>query len=160
MSNGAGTDFSRCVAAAMSEVLGERAPAATPLEPPTIDRTRFVDFVGRYVERAGFIGAAEISMDPSGDLRISIPAADAAGIPYEPLLVPYGDDLFALVLPEEALGLRGFRGEGAAIEHLRNRQFVLTRAPAQAPFQRPDRPDRRDRAALERALRPARPIGP
>lgn len=119
------TDSMPCMQQAAAEAIGTRLPAPAPFPSPQIERDRFGDYVGNYVDWQGF--TATVTLTASGDLHIQIPSFDAAGYGYNPILHPESRDNFALYHEGGALLLTGFREGGSSVVYLRSRETVLAR---------------------------------
>ena len=123
--NNAFTDSMPCMRQAAAEAIGARLPAPAPFPSPGIERERFVDYVGNYVDWQGF--TANVTLTASGDLHIQIPSFDEGGLAYDPILRPETRDNFTLVFDGGSLLVTGFREAGSNVVYLRTRETVLKR---------------------------------
>ncbi len=139
--------------ACIENILGKRLPPASPFPDLDIQRNRFADYVGHYQDRINVAGRAIVTLTPGGDLRVQFPDFDAAGVPYNPNLIPTSRDNFVVIVGDEAFRLTGIREGGKAIAHLRARVTVLSRTTGTGAAQRASVGI--DRNALEKALRDA-----
>ena len=150
LSNGTGDDFIGTVVAAIDAY----ATLPTPVEPPPpapFEPLLAAAFAGTYTDPVS-LGAVEIGYNPASQaLTVSMPALDAAGVPYRRVLTPYSTRVWGLTIDGYAYDVSFIEGEGGVM-YLRNRAFVATRAPsARAPG--PAAPV--DAAALRARLRRA-----
>lgn len=125
--NGDGHNLQACFRVAAAEAVGKRLPAPSPFPDPEIQRNRFVDYVGHYIDLTGLDGTASITLTPSGDLSISLPNLDAGAVPYEPILRPVSRDNFILRIQDFDLPVTGFRENGSVVMWLRSRDTVMRR---------------------------------
>lgn len=120
-------DLFPCFRVAAAEAVGKRLPAPSPFPDPGIQRDRFIDYVGNYSDHTGLSGNAVVTLTPSGDLHIELPALDQAGATYDPILRPTGRDNFVLYLQGTPLAVTGIRKGNNTVMYLRSRDTVMTR---------------------------------
>jgi CubicO group peptidase (beta-lactamase class C family) len=120
------TDLGRCYQVAALETVANRLPAPSPAPDPEIQRDRFGDFVGTFLDRTGQAGRYVLSLTPSGDLWIDLPDVPS-NFQYLHFLQPTSRDNFALVTQAGVIPLTGFRAAGSAVRYLRARPFAWTR---------------------------------
>jgi hypothetical protein len=102
------------------------APSLPP--DPQIQRNRFGDYVGTFLDRTGLAGRYVLSLTATGDLAIELP--DVPNFQYNPVLEPSSRDNFRLYTEAGVIPITGFRGKGRAVRYLRARPFVWTRIEA------------------------------
>jgi CubicO group peptidase (beta-lactamase class C family) len=120
------TDLTRCYQVAAVEAVGNRLPAPSPFPDAEIQRDRFGDFVGTFLDRTGIAGRYVLSLTPTGDLWIDLPDVPST-FQYLHVLQPTSRDNFVLVTPFGNIPITGLRAEGSAVRYLRVRPYVLTR---------------------------------
>jgi beta-lactamase class C len=125
--NGDGHNLQPCFRVAAAETVGQRLPAPSPFPNADIQRDRFVEYVGHYTDLTGLDGTAVITLTPNGDLSISLPNLDGAGVPYDPILHPVSRDNFLLRIQDTDLPVTGFREHGNSVIWLRSRDTVMRR---------------------------------
>ena len=133
------TNLTRCYQVAAVEAVGNRLPAPSPFPDPQIERDRFADFVGTFLDRTGMAGRYVLSLTPTGDLWIDLPDAPST-FQYLHILQPTSRDNFVLVTQVGNIPLTGFRAEGTAVRYLRARPFAWTRVEEGATASRSSAP--------------------
>ncbi len=123
---GPATDLFRCFQVAAFEAVGDRLPAPSPAPDPQIQRDRFGDYVGTFLDRTGMAGRYVLSLTPAGDLWIDLPDVPS-NFQYDHKLLPNSRDNFYLLTQAGAIPITGFRGEGSEVLYLRARPFAWTR---------------------------------
>jgi hypothetical protein len=134
--------------------LANLAPLPAPGEPPdlAVDPATFDALAGDY--RDDF-NAGDVAITRDGDtLRIAIPAADEAGVVYDPILQPISPRNFLFSVDGTQLLITFLVDEAGQGEYLRARPFVARRVPAGLPRRRA--PVVMDAPAFRRAAREAR----
>jgi CubicO group peptidase (beta-lactamase class C family) len=104
-------------------------PTAEP--PSTLPRptSEFPAYAGSYNDPNN-IGPVAVTY-ANGTLNVAMPGLDAAGIPYDPVLVPTKRDNFALTIDGFTASLTFIRGKDGRFDWLRAIQlFVAERVPA------------------------------
>jgi CubicO group peptidase (beta-lactamase class C family) len=155
--NGDGAEnLPNTVGAALRTLASLPEPSAAPGVAPRPET--FVEEVGTYQDPR-LAGAVEVSQS-AGQLRVAIPAATAAGIAYDPVLVATSPRNFLLSIDGEWLSVTFIHGGPADPVYLRTRAFVAVRetgaisGTGKAPAPTPIQADR-----LRKALAPARRRG-
>jgi CubicO group peptidase (beta-lactamase class C family) len=99
-----------------------------PVEPPDItpDPATFQEEVGVY-EDPNLVGTVTVSLS-AGNLRVDMPAADALGIAYHPVLVPVSPRNFLFWIEGTQFPLTFIHGAPGEPTWLRTRPFVAERA--------------------------------
>jgi CubicO group peptidase (beta-lactamase class C family) len=125
-----GAHFTTSAAFALMTYAELPAPGALPAD-LTIDPATFPSLAGSYLDEYN-AGRVEIAVD-GGEVRISMPDVDAAGISYDPVLAPIRPDNFVLTVQGNALPATFVRDENGVPRYFRTRPFVATRGAAAAP---------------------------
>jgi CubicO group peptidase (beta-lactamase class C family) len=139
--------------------LGEIPTASDNPVDPDGDPAMFDTYAGVYEDDFN-VGTITIS-HVGDDLEIEMPDVDAAGIPYDNVLIPVGPENFYLAIQGTYLGVTFLQEEEGATRYLRTRAFVgvrpevITAAPSAAAVSPEERRERIFRA-LEAAPLPER----
>jgi CubicO group peptidase (beta-lactamase class C family) len=131
LSNGFGDDFSGSVAAAFGSLLTLPAPSAAP-PAYTFDPDGLDAHVGAYLDQ---YNVGDVIVSREGDvLYVDMPLLDELGYTYERALTAVGTDLWIFDLDGTALDFTFLDGsDGTESQFIRNRSFVMTRVPGDAP---------------------------
>ncbi|NUO49468.1 MAG: beta-lactamase family protein [Polyangiaceae bacterium] len=139
--NGYATNFDHSVDVAIKTLVDLPAPIDPPMY--TVDPTQFSRHVGTYYDLHN-VGEVTIE-DNGGNLTISMPDLEAAGVNYDPELTAISSDIFVLHVDGQNLDLTFVpTTPGGSSVYIRNRAFVISRpepafAPQAAPSAHPDR---------------------
>jgi CubicO group peptidase (beta-lactamase class C family) len=111
-----------------------------PIEPPDFlpDAATLEACAGTYLD--DFNVGEIVVTNSAGALTVSMPALDAASIPYQPLLQPYAGRTFILGVQGTFLLLTFIDGEAGTPHWLRTRAFVGARVDGAGPGSMPDPP--------------------
>ncbi len=121
-----GAYFAQSVAAWFESLV--TLPPTSPLPDIGPDESRYPAYAGRYVDPYD-IGEIHIT-HAEATLRFEAPLLDAAGVPYDPVLVPTARDNFLLVVDGEPLAISFLQDETGAFHYLRSRPVVAFREDA------------------------------
>lgn len=152
--NADGAHFTSSLALALKTFGGLPAPSTPP--DVSVDPTTFDALAGDYLDIHN-VGEIHVARS-GGELTISMPDVDAAGVPYEPKLTPVAPDAFVLAIQGRQLLVTFIRDAAGAPAWLRTRVFVGRRTPTSASASAPAAFAPVDRRALTRALRDAGPL--
>lgn len=129
MANADGAHFGASVVKAL-ETLGT-PPEPIELPDPTPTAAQLASYAGTYYD-AHNVGTIVVTVDGAA-LHISMPDVDAAGVPYDPVLVPMDPRNFLLGIQGTQLGVT-FIDDGASTSRwFRTRAFVGDRSASPPP---------------------------
>ncbi|MES2643387.1 MAG: serine hydrolase domain-containing protein [Myxococcota bacterium] len=131
LSNGFGDNFSGSVAAAFGSLLTLPAPSAAP-PAYTFDPDGLDAHVGAYLDQ---YNVGDVIVSREGDvLYVDMPLLDELGYTYDRALTAVSTDLWIFDLDGTALDFTFLDGsDGTESQFIRNRSFVMTRVPGDAP---------------------------
>ena len=118
--------FSQTLGRALSDLPALPSPSTPP--DIAVDPATFTEETGTYVD-PHLAGEVTVTLS-AGSLRLSAPAADAAGIPYDPVLAPASPRNFVLTLDGQQWLLTFIHGSAGEPTWMRTRLFVAERAPS------------------------------
>jgi hypothetical protein len=119
--------FQSSVALAVPSFGGLVDPSPTAPAGTAVDTSRFPAYAGVY-DDPHTVGTVTVTASDSA-LSISIPAADAAGVPYARTLLPVARDNFNVTLDGATLPLTFRTDDSGRYAWLRTQAFVAERVP-------------------------------
>ncbi|MEZ4299345.1 MAG: serine hydrolase domain-containing protein, partial [Polyangiaceae bacterium] len=129
MANADGAHFTKSLVTALTTLNTLPSPGTPP--DTTVDPATFGQYEGTYQDD---YNVGEIVVTKVGDdLEISMPAVDAANIPYDKVLVPVVGANFALKIQGTQLAITFIPDETGVMRYFRTRVFVGTRPLAPPP---------------------------
>lgn len=124
-----GAHFDESLVLALETLAGLPGPEAGP--DLSVDPADLPRFAGTYLDPFN-AGTVEVAL-VDGALTVSMPDVDAAGIAYEPALIPLSPGNFVLRIQGTALPVTFLDDAAGEVEYLRTRAFVARRAAEPAP---------------------------
>ena len=127
--NADGAHFSKALVLALQSFAELPTPTSLP-EDAKVDTTRFAKYAGNYDDPHN-VGAVTVTASGT-TLTLSMPAVEAAGVPYDKTLTPASADNFVLSIQGTTTLLTFVKDGTGAYRYLRTRPFVAVRTTAPA----------------------------